>query len=392
MKLPTVRQLPSGNWFCRLRIDGRDIGITEATREKCQARALAYKTGVLHARNEPLSVSLGAAIDQYIDARRGVCSPTTVATYEKIRAQYFQSLMPLKLSAITEKSLSMAVRKERARTSRRGKPLSAKTIQSALAFVKGVLKENGVDLGRVSAPEVKRQVVRLPDPPAVLQALQGSEIELPCLLAAWLSLSMSEIRGLTKSKSVLDGKLYISETVVRVKVGETQLPGGEKRGVYADVRKDGGKEEERTRCLDIPPYIAKLISQVPGDVLVPLSVRQIERRFQALLKARNLPHMTFHQLRHMNASIMAMLGVQKEIARQRGGWKTNYTMDRVYTHVFDAPRQQADALIDAYMMGQLSPSPAPDPDAAPPSPENQNGNETATKFHKGQKFRLLKPR
>ena len=380
MKLPAIRQLPSGNWFCRLRIDGRDIGITEPTKEKCKARAMAYKTGVIQARSAPLSVALGTAIDNYIDARRGVCSPSTITGYEKIRAQYFQGLMSTRLSAINEKTLSLAVQRERQRTSRRGKPLSAKTIQSALAFVKGVLRENGAELGRVSAPEVKRQVVRLPDPPAVLRALQGSEIELPCLLAAWLSLSMSEIRGLTKSKSILDGKLYITETVVRVKVGERQLPGGETRGVYADVRKEGGKEEQRTRCLDIPPYIAALISQVPGDVLCPLTVRQIERRFQLLLQAHNLPHMTFHQLRHLNASIMAMLGVQKEIAQQRGGWKTSYTMDRVYTHVFDAPRQQADALIDSYISGQLS-----------PPEESQNGNETSTKFRKGRKYKLLKP-
>lgn len=380
MKLPAIRQLPSGNWFCRLRIDGRDIGITEPTKEKCKARAMAYKTGVLQARNEPLSVTLGAAIDNYIDARRGVCSPTTIASYQKIRAQYFQGLMNTKLAAISKKTLSLAVQRERQRTSRRGKPLSAKTIQSALAFVKGVMRENGVQLGRVSAPEVKRQVVHLPDPPAVLRALAGSEIELPCLLAAWLSLSMSEIRGLTKSKSILDGKLYITETVVRVKVGERQLPGGKTVGVYEDVRKEGGKEEERTRCLDIPPYIAQLIDQVPGDVLCPLTVRQIERRFQNLLAANGLPHMTFHQLRHLNASIMAMLGVQKEIARQRGGWKTNYTMDRVYTHVFDAPRQQDDALIDSYISGQLS-----------QSAKTKNGNEKATKFRKGNKYRLLKP-
>jgi len=402
MKLPAIRQLPSGNWFCRLRIDGRDIGITEPTKEKCKARAMAYKTGVLQARSAPLSVTLGTAIDNYIDARRGVCSPTTIAGYEKIRAQYFQGLMPAKLSTINEKTLSLAVMRERQRTSRREKPLSPKTIQSALAFVKGVLKENGAEVGRVSAPEVKRQVIRLPDPPAVLRALAGSEIELPCLLAAWLSLSMSEIRGLTKSKSILDGKLYVTETVVRVKVGERQLPSGKTVGVYKDVRKEGGKEEERTRCLDIPPYIADLIDQAEGDVLCPLSVRQIERRFQALLQAHGLPHMTFHQLRHLNASIMAMLGVQKEIARQRGGWKTNYTMDRVYTHVFDAPRQQADALIDKYISGQLRPA-AEDPDQAFDQASDvhetqgksrlsasQNGNEKATKFKKSRKYRLLK--
>ncbi len=31
VKIPTARQLPSGNWFVQLRIDGRSISITKPT-------------------------------------------------------------------------------------------------------------------------------------------------------------------------------------------------------------------------------------------------------------------------------------------------------------------------------------------------------------------------
>ena len=100
---------------------------------------------------------------------------------------------------------------------------------------------------------------------------------LACLLAAWLSLSMSEIRGLTKSKSIYNDQLYVVETLVRVK--------------RQDVRKEGGKEEERSRALDIPPYIQKLIDRVPGDVLVPLTGKQIYGRFKKAIAAagKDLP-------------------------------------------------------------------------------------------------------
>lgn len=340
MKLPAIRQLPSGSWFCQLRLDGRSISITEPTEAKCRARAMAYKTGVLQARRQPASVTLGAAMDAYIDMRRGVCSPTTIESYEKIRKQYFQGLMGQRMSAIDERALSRAVSQERQRTSRRGAPLSAKTIHSALGFVRAVLRENGVTLGRVVAPEVKRRVLRLPPPEQVIPAITGTEIELPCLLAAWLSLSMSEIRGLTKSKSLLNHQLFVVDTVVRVH-GQ-------------DIRKEGGKEEQRTRAFNLPPYLEKLIGQVPGDVICPLSVRQIEKRFDAALQAAGLPHMTFHQLRHLNASAMAMLGIQKEVAMERGGWKTPYTMNTVYTHTFDAPRRAADQAINAYFEGLIA--------------------------------------
>ena len=56
----------------------------------------------------------------------------------------------------------------------------------------------------------------------------------------------------------------------------------------------------------------------------------------------------------MAASIMAMLGVQKEIAQQRGGWKTPHTMNQVYTHVFDRPRLEADAKINALFENQIA--------------------------------------
>ena len=42
------------------------------------------------------------------------------------------------------------------------------------------------------------------------------ELELPVLLAAWLSFSMSEIRGLTKSKSISGDHIRIAEVVVVV--------------------------------------------------------------------------------------------------------------------------------------------------------------------------------
>lgn len=371
MKLPTIRQLPSGSWFCQLRLDGKSISITEPTEDLCKAKAMAYKTGILNAKKVPQSITLGAACDAYIDARRGVCSPSTIEGYQKVRNQYFQSVMGTKLSQLTGHALSLAVKRERQRVSRRGKPLSAKTIASALGFVKCVLNENHVDIDNVSAPEVKRKLVVIPSPDKVFPALVGSEIELACMLAAWLSLSMSEIRGLTKSRSILDGKLYLVDTKIRVKTGERVDAKGNKHGVYTDVLKEGGKEEERTRVLDIPPYIMNLINQVDGDVLVPLSVRQIERRFQNILSENNLPHMTFHQLRHLNASLMAMLKIQKEVARERGGWKTNYVMDRVYTHTFDQPRLEADRKINAYV-------------------EKQIANKMLTNFKKRRVYRLLK--
>ena len=226
---------------------------------------------------------------------------------------------------------------ERQRVTRLGRPVSAKSIKNAVAFIRSVLADQGISLGRVSAPEVKRRVVALPPPEAVIRAVLGTDIELPCLLAAWLTLSMSEIRGLTKSRSLMGDQLYIRETLVRVK--------------GRDIRHEGGKEEQRSRVLSLPPYLRALIDRVDGDIIVPMTPGHIYDRFQIILRDAGLPPMTFHQLRHLSASTMAMLGIQKEVAQERGGWKTPHTMDAVYTHTFPEPRRQADQKIDAYFSG-----------------------------------------
>lgn len=334
MKIPAIRQLPSGSWFCRLRIDGRDTCITEPTHDLCKAKALAYKTGVLQLRANPRKIALRDACNQYIQDRAGIRSETTLEGYRWIVRNLFPGQMERPIGEITEKSLSRAVQLERQRVTRLGKPTSPKTIKNAVAFVRAVLRDNDVTLGQVTTPEVKRRIVQLPPPEDVIRAVTGTDIELPCLLAAWLTLSMSEIRGLTKSKSVRGDQLYVCETLVRV------------RG--QDIRREGGKEEQRSRVLGIPAHIKRLIDQVDGDIIVPMTPAHIERRFDQVLRAAGLPHMTFHQLRHLSASTMAMLGIQKEVAQERGGWKTPHTMNAVYTHTFPAPRQEADKKIDAY--------------------------------------------
>ena len=58
--------------------------------------------------------------------------------------------------------------------------------------------------------------------------------------------------------------------------------------------------------------------------------------------------MTFHQLRHMNASIMAALGIPNLYAQERGGWSTDHTLKTVYQHTFSKEREAVDKTIDKF--------------------------------------------
>ena len=69
---------------------------------------------------------------------------------------------------------------------------------------------------KIELPQVMERIVELPSAADVLRIIKGTDIELPVLLAAWLSFSMSEVRGLTKSKSISGDYITIREVVVDV--------------------------------------------------------------------------------------------------------------------------------------------------------------------------------
>lgn len=341
MKIPEPRKLKSGAWFIQLRFTSSgervSVPVTAATKKDCIRQAELIKAEHRSGRKtvQPASgKTLRQAAEEYIEKRRSfVRSPSTIEGYEKIVRCHFDGLWDIKLGDITNDVLNDFVSAECKKKNRLGKSYSPKTIHNAYFFVVGVLNEQHISHeGTQLLPEKKRKPVQILTAEEVYEAVKGTSIELPCLLAMWLTLSISEIRGLTKSKSLCGNQLSVVETVIDV--------GGK------PVRKEGGKEEKRSRTLTVPPYIMQLIRQTEGDVICPLSSQATNKRLGRLLEKHGLPHMSFHKLRHISASTMAELNIQKEIAQERGGWKTPYVMDKVYTHVFDSARLAADEKID----------------------------------------------
>lgn len=211
----------------------------------------------------------------------GVLSPSNISNYQRMKKNGFQSLMPLKLNTIKE----------------------------------------------IIPPE------------RIYEMVKGSEIELPVLLAMWLSFSMSELQGLYKSKSLQGDYLVIADVEIMV------------NGKY--VQKKQGKTYTRNRKHHVPEYLMNLIHEVKTDKIVTLSGQAIHHRFTRMLDNCQLPHMTFHDLRHINASVMSMLNIPDKYAQERSGWKTDRVMKKIYTHTFSSERVLVDQKIDAYFNGIL---------------------------------------
>lgn len=325
--MATAKKLPSGNWRIQIYIgtspDGKKHkkSITASTRWECEKLAEEYLQG-----KHRCDLTVGECIDRYIDLKEPVLSPSSVYVYRKIRKTRLQSLMDIPAEEVGSRAVQRAVSIDAARVSRT-------SIIQAVSIMKAALKLQGVALEiSVTYPPKKSIIKTLPSPNSVIEAVAGTSVELPVLLALCLGLRCSEVRGLTKS-DLQDGILYVHRRRLYV--------GGE------DIVQEINKTDTSCRSLICPQFLAEKISACETEFLCPLSYPQLQHRFCDLMQAAHLK-ITFHGLRHINATTMRRLGVPDKYAMERGGWSSPSVMKSVYQNVFSDERAASDATVNTF--------------------------------------------
>lgn len=349
-----AKKLKSGAWrtlvFSHFEIiDGKKQRVYESftSPDKKESEYMAAEFAREKKRkSRPENMTVGEAIDGYIKSKDGILSPTTISGYKKIRRINVQELMNVPIRDLTKDKVQTAINDEAKKISpRTKKPLSAKTIANVHGLISSALDMFYPDLVlKTSLPAKQKKIVELPSVEDIIKAIQGTEIELPCMLAIWLSYSMSEVRGIKISSISDDGYVTIKGVVVDVDGKPTQ--------------KDKTKALARTRKTKLPDYILNLIKEQEtyksaketgeDGYLITMSGKGIYNRFLTIQKHAGLPHTRFHDLRHMNASIMLKLGIPDKYAMERGGWITTHTLKKVYQHTFSDERIAVDDKIDSY--------------------------------------------
>lgn len=139
MKIPTARKLPSGSWYCRVRIHGRDISITRPTKKEAIAEAMAIKAGIKKddklAPGQLRAKTVSQAINDYIAARQNVLSPATIRGYRIIQRCRFQKIQNSRIFDITREGWQRIVNDE-------AKLCSAKTLKNAWGLISAVIRES----------------------------------------------------------------------------------------------------------------------------------------------------------------------------------------------------------------------------------------------------------
>lgn len=330
-----AKKLPSGNYrvqlFCGTDENGKNImkSFTAGTEWEAMKMAKEFKDG--KSNEKTLNITVRAAEEHYIESRRNVIEETTLLGYEKLCRNMLQSLMEIKLKNLTPIDVQNAVNVDSAR-------LSPKSVRSAYSLFKSVLNfyECNINLKHIRLPKLIRKEKELPNFETIFQIVKGTESELPVLLSAWLSLRVGEIAGL-QFQDIDKDKIRIRRTVIMTANGEK-------------IR-ESCKTDKSMRTIQLPSYISGLINKIPHkadtDFIIPKSRHAVYSQFKRLIKKHDID-MTFHDLRHLNASVMLMLGVPDKYAIERGGWSTEYVLKNVYQQTFSSERQRIDNLIDDY--------------------------------------------
>lgn len=323
--------LSSGKWRCQILIDGKRHSVTDNTPDGANAKALALKSGIVDSIKRPESMTVEKAFERYIENKDAVLSPATIKGYKKIKNNHIEDIKSTYLSALTQEKVQRWV-------NALAKNHSAKTVKNAHGLLTAVLGEFYPSLTlRTTLPQKDAKQVNIPteeEIKLILKDCKGKEIELPILLAIWLGLRASEIRGIQWS-DIVDGRLHICRAMVDGEDGP-------------EVKKT--KTVSGDRWIKLPQYIIDLINATPrkNEFVVQLTGRAMYMRFYRMCNRLKIPHYRFHDLRHTAASISVLLGVPTKYSQQRMGHATDNMLRTVYEHTMRNKEDEYADRIDSY--------------------------------------------
>lgn len=320
MKTPKARKLPSGSWYCRVRVGNRDVSITRDTEKEAIAEAMAVKAGIKLTVQQSIgkrnSKTVGQAVDEYIAGRENVLSPSTLHGYRAIRRTRFVTAMGLRICDITQTQWQKIVNAE-------ARCCSEKTLKNAWGLLSSAIKEATDESISVRLPQVieKDGVFLSPNQISVfVKAIRGEPCEIPALLAL-SSLRRSEILALRWEN------IDLKHDIIYIR-GAAVIGKGNKL-----VQKAANKTRSSRRTIPIIPPLRDVLleHQKISGLIVTTSPNTLYDQINRVCRSNGLPEVGVHGLRRSFASLAYHLGLSEEMTMRIGGWSDIYTMRRIYT-------------------------------------------------------------
>lgn len=331
-----AKKLPSGSWRCEIYLgrdeNGKKIRKSFTADTKKDAEYMASDYLINHADEpEKPEITFGTALDQYIQVKEAVLSPTTIRSYKQINKCYLSDFGKNNIDAITAANVQKLVSDVSIKC-------SPKTVRNVYGLVTAVLDLYRPDFHpRIKLPQKRPVELHTPsdtEVKAVINAVKGTELEKAILLAAFGPLRRGEICALTSDDIDFENNtITVNKNMVR----------SEKDWIIKEPKTEGSN-----RVVEFPEFVIKKFVGINGR-LVNNCPDTITKSFILTIKALDVTPFRFHDLRHYSASIQHALGVPDKYIMERGGWTSTKTLNNIYKGVIDEERKkQTKKIIEHY--------------------------------------------
>lgn len=314
-----ARKLPSGHWRVRTCVNGVRRSFTAETRQEAEFAAHAYIVGK---RQEPTGMTVSQAVRTYIDDREAVLSPSTIAGYNSLAKNAYESIDRVLLDRLDQATLQRWASSYAAAH-------SPKRTANAYGLLRAAVTHFNPDM-RVSVrlPQRTRTDAHTPsveDVRTLLRYIKGRDRDLyvAVLLGAFVPMRRGEICGLLGAD--------VDHAACTITVRHNMVAG---EGNAYHVK--APKTAAGYRTVIMPREImAELPIVAPDERIVTIPPHRISHRFKAAAKACGLDGVHFHSLRHFGASLLHAWSVPDAYIMARGGWQSSEIMRRIYREALD---------------------------------------------------------
>jgi integrase len=309
---------------------------------------------------EPTKLTVAAFLERWLEHTKSQVAPRSIERYGEIAHEYLiPALGNVQLSKLQPLIISSAYDKIRSnRTKGRG-DLSAQTILHCHRVLSAALRQAVRwrllpynPAADVKPPKIERRRVMtysLTQTADLLEALRGSWMHVPALLAVSCGLRRGEIAALRWGSIDLDkGRLAVVQSAEQTRAGVRykEPKSGQMRTValsptvVTELRAHRARQAESLLSLGVRlDADGFVVAQADGSSYDPDS---ISKEWRLRIIKSGLPRIRFHDLRHTHATHMLASGVHPKVA----------TLD-LYSHVTEGMQADAVTLVDAAMAKAL---------------------------------------
>lgn len=319
MKIPKIEKLPSGNYFCRLRLNGKSIPITAESDIECKRIAeltkAQYLSGMSKIKKLPKNLTLREVMTKYTKAYNAELSPSTYDRYLvyidcRFKKYIDKPLEEIKWQKMIDDELKIA---------------SEKTVYNAWGLVRPSLKYIGYPVPEVKLASIPVKDIAFLQPEEIkpfCEAVKGRNYEIAALLELH-GLRLSEMKGL------MWDDIDLKKNVIHVR-------GAYVKGTDGYVDKKTNKNKTSTRPVPIMiPQLSTALNAVEKkeDRVVSISGSVLLRDVKRACRRAGITEVTNHGLRHSMASLCFYLKIPMEQIQKWGGWGNDATLRKIYIHL-----------------------------------------------------------